>query len=208
MDGGYLPPGPLDGGDGLVAGPANLDLDGRAEAVLPLAQELDAMLDRAGLGNAGIDQILEGQGPVSVGGKRQAAHVDVVLEGPDVDGDHLLGVDVGEAPLGQALVQLGLAALEGRVDSAAGPGLLALVAPSRRLALGRADAPPYPPAVSARPGIVGQIVEGEEVHDLAGCGGVRFVSSSANSRRRRRRSGSRSSGGQLAARCRRRWSPE
>ena len=200
MDGGYLSPGPLDGGNGLVAGPANLDLDGRAEAILSLAQELDAMLDRAGLGNAGIDQILDGQGLVPIGGERQAAHVDVILQGADVDGDHLLGVDVGEAPLGQALVQLGLAALEGRVDSAAGPRLLALVTTSRRLALGRADAPPYPAAVSARPGIVGQVVEGEEVHHLA-------VISSANSRRRR--SGSGSSGGQrLCSCCRRRWSPE
>ena len=186
MDGGNLSAGPLDGGDGLVTGPADLDLDGGAETVLSLAQELDTVLDRTGLGNAGIDQILDGQRPVPVGGDRQAAHVDVVLDGPDVDGDHLLGVDVGKAPLGQALVQLGLSTLKGRVDAAAGPGLLALVSPSRRLALGRANAPPYPAAVLARPGIVGQVVEGEEGDHLVVIGIVRGGSS-------------RSGGGQVAA---------
>lgn len=167
MDGGNLSAGPLDGGDGLVTGPAHFNLDGGTETVLSLAQELDTMLDRAGLGDAGIDQILDGQRLIPVGGDRKAAHVDVVLDGPDVDGDHLLGVDVGKAPLRQALVQLGLSTLEGRVDPAAGPGLLTLVSPSRRLALGRADAPPYPAAVLARPGIVGQVVEGEEGYHLA-----------------------------------------
>jgi hypothetical protein len=153
----------LDRLDGRGAREGHLHEKFVPDEFLAVAEELDSRLDGAGGEHAGVHEVPHGEDAVAPLGP-QSSHRDVVLHLPNVQGGQLqLEVGVLHLPdLGHPLVELGLPALEGRVDPPPRAGFLALVTASARLALGGADAASDPTRFLDGAGIVAEVVEREE----------------------------------------------
>ena len=126
----------LDRVDRRRARPRHLDHQLTREALLPVSQQLHAVLHGAGGEHPRVHEVPNGDHAVRAFG-HEASHRHEILHLPHVQGDELepeLGV-LHLTDLWKAFVEFSLAALECGVDAASCAGLLALVASAAGLAL-------------------------------------------------------------------------